>query len=668
MNLRSTYILLGFVGVALLALGASLLYRPDPAAYVGYLFPAFHDKEIKPGDVTAVEYQRGAEKLVFARTPQQTWKLVSPGESQLDQRAVADLVRDLLEARTVPAGGNSPKTLTAAGLDNPAVKITLKKGIEQESTLSIGSADFGEDGLVSCRIAEYPDSILRVKRSALRSLFKPGVAKGTTAEQAKTLSDFRSLLIARSGISDPLTQINRVSLKSGVASLAVEKGADKGWKFLAPASFGQAEVEPPAAGVPGEVRSVRQLLEQLTNVQAASGADFIDAADGLGEYGLADDSPNTLVAEWDFDPAGGGPVQTTKLVAGKEVEGKSDQVYVRINDGGPVIKVSGVPIRALRAALAKPQSLRDRTIAFLPANRADAIHIYALGALVELSARDVANTDWRVNGAEAGKTSKASKAAVDSLLAVVTQPRLALDFPAANLNDAAMGFDKPQAAVFVWADAFSPGAAADAKPPATPTLRITFGKSEAGGVIARVTQDGTTHDFIVPASLLAAVNRPRLAYLEAVPTALKLDEITKLSFNRGGENYAFEKPGGAGTSGWNTLSPEAKKGQAADESKLVSILSQLSTLKPAKIVEEAPSAAELSRLKLDPKSPFVVVTVTPAKGESRIYRFGSPVRGESKNVYATLPGLDLIVEVPKAVMDATQEGELVPAAKAVEKK
>jgi hypothetical protein len=78
-------------------------------------------------------------ELVFARTPERSWRLTSPLNTDADQREVQNLIRALITGTVTRVVEDHPTNLTPFGLDNPVTTITVAAGAARE-TFSIGDS------------------------------------------------------------------------------------------------------------------------------------------------------------------------------------------------------------------------------------------------------------------------------------------------------------------------------------------------------------------------------------------------------------------------------------------------------------------------------------------------------------------------------------------------
>ncbi|HKB38559.1 MAG TPA: DUF4340 domain-containing protein, partial [Gemmataceae bacterium] len=187
---------------------------------------------------------------------------------------------------------------------------------------------------------------------------------------------------------------------------------------------------------------------------------------------------------------------------------------------------------------------------------------------------------------------------------------------------------------------------------ARPTVKLSFGKRENGLVyVLRETKDGTTL-VTVPDSLLDAVSKPPLAYLDKSIPSFSGD-VTTVTLERGGEKFVVEKDKDKGT--WKFLEPKALDGKPANNLVMSSVVSAVQFLRADKIVAEkaTPELEEQYGLK-SPETKVILTTRKDDKTEDWTYLFG---KEEGDNVYAKLGSKDTIFQVKKFSITALQ-GEL----------
>src|SRR6476646_4655838 len=217
MNFRTTYILLGAVVLALVALGIYTLTTGDdktPPSVEGYVMKSLRAANIKPEDVASVEIERPGQtpdKIAFAREGK-TWHMVAPANARADSSAVDSVVGGILNAKTEKSADLS-SNLAAHGLDNP-VKVTLKAGSISE-TVSLGNVTIGGDrAVVYVTTSDRPDRPQAARRSDFTSLFKADAKNATHASQmVKGVTDFRPLKMLGDGLVDPVSQVRSMAVR-----------------------------------------------------------------------------------------------------------------------------------------------------------------------------------------------------------------------------------------------------------------------------------------------------------------------------------------------------------------------------------------------------------------------------------------------------------------------
>ena len=370
MNFRTTYVLLGLVAAALVALAVFVTFTGDDAPSVsteGYLLRAFRAAEVKPEKVTSVEIERPGEtpdKFVFARDDK-SWKLTSPSPARADGPALDALVVGLLNAKLEKSADVSTN-LAVHGLDNPPVKVTLRAG-PLSATIAIGNVTIGGDrAVVYVTTSDNPDLPQAVRRGDFQALFKSDAPRSATSagQLVKGITEFRPLKLLGDGLLDPVNQVRSLSVRAAGDELAIFRTAENVWKFRLPADFGEAEVD--GLGPQGDVKdgkvavsSIRQLLNQIADIRPGTHKQFIETPGPLAAYGL--------------DPAKNKPMQIDlsrddgvkeTLFVGEEVKKEgTDRFYARHEaDPNLVVEVNASAVRAVQGAMKAKQLLRDRTV------------------------------------------------------------------------------------------------------------------------------------------------------------------------------------------------------------------------------------------------------------------------------------------------------------------
>src|SRR5262249_33656124 len=157
--------------------------------------------------------------------------------------------------------------LGAHGLENPAVKVTLKTPTNSE-TVSLGNVTVGGDrALVYVTTSTQPDRPQAVRRGDFAALVRPAAPEAATNAGAlvKGVTDFRPLKILGDGLFDPANQVRSMAVRLDKDEIALFRTTpDNVWKFRVPADYGEAAIEadtPPFGGPkePGGINTVREL-------------------------------------------------------------------------------------------------------------------------------------------------------------------------------------------------------------------------------------------------------------------------------------------------------------------------------------------------------------------------------------------------------------------------
>jgi hypothetical protein len=702
MNFRTTYILMGLVAALLIGFALYLLVADEKPTGEGYLLPTFNAAGFKSSDITSLEIQKPDETLVFVREGKERWRLEKPVQARVDSSAVENLVRDLLSAKHSEKGVDI-RSLAQHHLDNPSVKVTLNKGADYHSTVSVGDVTAGgAQAVVYVLSSDAKDQKpWAVRKSNLSGLFKfpdpPDAAN--TAALVRGLNDFRSTKLLGQEIRDAINQSQAIRLRQGKQEVAMSRRPDGAWRFDQPPEWGLVESEGGFGPSPdGRVTNLRRLLENVYNIQVMSPQDFIDNPQELAKYGLNTDNPDVLRIEVQRRAMSGeDPTGTDVLLVGKQVEAAGDKFYVKLESENVVAQVPAVNIRSIKGVMEEPKVLRSHDLVRINKDRVDAIDIESEATKNKVELRQTGEPPaWKVyDAAAAGQN--ANRLAVEELLAALTAPKQVIDFPPAGAADNVLGFDKPAGEIRLWIGGIvkeekGPDPKKDenkdakgkpdekkgekkeekqeAKAPEKPKLaddpavRLLFGKESGEGVYVRRISGGEKTDLIAPKTLLNQVRKTRLDFLDVSLKPFQPDQVVKVQFTKGKELYDIQKEGtGPATmASWKFFSPEARKGRLADPAKLHQLLQPLSTLRPMRVVAEKATPEQLGSWGLDPKAPLQKVTLTLAAGsepKERVFLFGSDASKERGTVYAKVADQDVVFEAPRLVRDTINSTDFV---------
>lgn len=683
MNFRLTAILFGailVVGVVLLILSFS-----GDGETVSTDALAEELASVKPEQIDTVEIEReGGAKLKLVRAGKdhwdEEWDVTTPGGKQhltarADAGAVNELIASLLRAK--PTAHPELSTNPAVhGLQPPGLKVTLRQGSERSSTINFGDVTSGGKAVAFVTTSARPNRPLATPRSSVEPLFRdPG--RGKAVDLAKWAGDFRAKNVFANASSIDL--VSAIALGTKDKTLALTR-AGSGWVFTSPSGWGAADsIGDPAKPLSG----VNPLINTLTNLRAASAADFVEAPTPkeLTDYGLNAgnaDAVRVEITNRDNEKlvAFIGKADTT-APATPPAPGMpptpSDKVWVRVEGQPGVIRAAGRDLAGLRGLIENPDPLRDRTLLAL-----EKPHIDGLDLSTGARLRKVGG-EWKLFGPPTPTEPQATNPdAVNRLLDALTQRRTIRSFPAAN--DANFAPGTTQVEVKVWADGFEPATDPKAEPKprdkAQPTTLI-FGKTEGDSVhVRRILPDGAKADFLVadkvklgPAGesvdLVSAIKKSRLDLLDPSLKSFS-PEIANTIAVKGAANYQLNKDDKDSATGerWTFVAPADKKGQTADTETVAEMLRLLGTTKSAtKLVNEVPDEAALigyglAAAKTPPKdappAPRLKVTIglkdAPVDDHERIYEFGNPT-ADPGFVYARQVGKTAVFTVPRLVYD-----------------
>jgi hypothetical protein len=683
MNFRQTAILLG----ALIATGFVLLITTwtsdDPAPAGGALTEELAG--VKAADLDAVEIDRGGEKLKMERAgaDKKGWEIVEPFRAPADADAVEAAATALLSSKPV-AHADLSGSPAVHSLDPPGLRVTLSKG-DRSATVGLGDVSIGgSKAVVYVVTSSRPARPMAVPRTDLQALFRETKGGVKASEIAKWANDYRLKSIFPGDSTRLAEGVNllKLSLPNKKAELALARTPGGGWKFEAPAGWGDADPEGDASPV-GGFTGVNPLVRTLTDLSATTAADFLDAPD-LKPYGLNADNPDLVRAE--LKTADG---QTAVVFVGKietaaapppKLEGLpppgGGKVFIRIEGRPGVVKASCRDLSGLIPIVTDPSPLRDRNL--LPATagkRIEGIDI-ALPNQPPTKLRRTREGDWKLYGGP-GDPQTASAAAVGRLTDVLQARRAIKGFPPLNPAD----FTAVPVTLQVWTDPFTPPTDPKADPKAEPVkkgegIKLEFGRKDGDTLYVRRTLPGPTGgtaEFALPAALkvgadtadvLAAVTKTRLDLLDrSLPT---FSEAARIAVS-GANTYTLardEKPDPVTKEQlWRFAAPDPRAGQVADgqavRDDIVYRLANASSLLGA-FVNEAPTPEKLAEYGLNP--PRLKATVgLPAEGTApprqTVFEFGKEA-SDPGFVYARVEGRAAVFTLPQLVFDALAKPDL----------
>jgi hypothetical protein len=698
MNLKTTYILFGVLLLVLLVFAATQFSGCDKAGgdKEGYLFADLIDKKSgRPDakDIDTLRIERPAAKQTIVFTHEKTgWQMTEPYHLRTDNFAVSQVVDQVVGARREQSDISS--SLGQYGLDEPRTVVTFKKG-DKEWKLNVGN-DTGKTGVVYVTTGAKPKDPVAISRSSISSLLDD------------TLNDFRdkALLTATSANA---TGVKMVEAKG--TALALEKSSEGRWRFEQPA-YGPASLDGDSSGLPplGEkkVTGVRDLIDDATrDLRVEANDDFVaegvSDADLAGKYGLDKDKPETLRIE--MKTKSGDSDRTETLLIGKKAKKEAEKkegdkkdekkpadqateyYFVRLDGEKAVERVPAAKVKPLLDVTANPDALRSRDLVTTGTGKVDALDVQAGGGTFKLREVDNKWTLYR-DGARA-TDADAVRELVEALtgqnpISNKRQPVIKLFLA----KDEGFDFDKPAAVVSVWIDGVKKDEKKGAEkkddkdekkddkkdekkePELTgdkPAAKLIFGRVDRDKGIAYVKREsgGDTTIVMVSDNLYNQVTGSYLAYLDrSLPTWASspfdaTKDVTKLSLFRNGQPWEVtaEKSGDKTT--WKFTQPQAMAGRTANDAAVGRLLTELSSLRADKVVDEKPSDSNLDAV-YGLKNPQAKATVTVKKDdktEDWVYTIGK--QDEKKNgVYAMVNKGDLVYLLPSATLDHLVNAEL----------
>lgn len=641
MSFKTTYALFVVLLLSLGALGLTQYLKKPQGKGGDFLLPSFHERvdPAKTDNVDTVEIQRlrPEEPAIVLVRDQHGWKIQEPFKHPVHAESfpVEDLIRQVTQARKEK--GDVRNDPTQYGLEPPAAIVTLKQG-DREWKVKLG--DTSPDNKVIYVLSSEQKGPQAVLRTDLDAVTKP-------------VQEFRSKeLLAVSPFNTKSISFKMVDPKDSKKTyeLALSSGSASRWEVTKPF---QAEADFDGEGEGKERPGVKGLLSA---VGAIPGGDYFkeDVAD-LAPYGLEADHPALLRIEAQYDarsrlgssPAEKPPVEDTLLI-GKKAEPKKDdkekteRYYARLGSERAVLLVPAKNLESILKVVENPDTLRNRDLLVVDANRVDAVTIKQGKNVLELRKRkDI----WKLT-VNADPPVDADPLVVRQLLDALTAKRQVKGFPSARSSE--LGLDKPEAeatTISLWENGLEEAkddAAPKLKEPDKPKARLTFGKEDKGSLFVQRQVGDEKTVLELPAALAVWGTRGKLGYLEHRLPSFVAGSETRLALARPDGAYDLEKAKDKDSRGnpvWTIKTPKEQAGRQADTETVNKALATLRELHPNEWVAEKPTDKELDEFGL--KSPVVTATVTLPKdektAEERVYQFGKKTK-DGASLYARLGG------------------------------
>lgn len=679
MNFRLPAILFGVVLILGVVLLGITLYDTEEKPPTDILLEELAVVAAKPDQIDTIEFERAdGGRLKLVRVGKDKWEVAEPVKAKADSFAATAAVNALFRAKPI-THAELRSNPAVHGLDPPSLKVTLRQGTERAATVNIGDVTLGGNKAVAfVTTSARPGRPMAVAKADLDVLFKNAAGGGRAGDLAKWTADYRVKNVFSPEAAAIEAAATGIKITARGKELALTKGKD-GWKFDAPAGWGDADTAGDSAPGLTTFTGVRPLLTAIAGLAAAGPDDFIENPKDLKEYGLEPGNPDLIRIELKTKD---GPPEVVYL--GKKVDAAAPppipgmppmpagKVYARVEGENSVVRVSANNLDALAGVAADPSAIRDRTLLGLSRAAINAVDITAGGQTTKL--RQTEGT-WKLVGGPNDPQPVAANVFA-RLIDGLTERRTIKDFPASN--DANFAGPELKAEVKLWTEGFDPPAngpdgksdpKAEPKPKGNPTT-LLFGRKQGDTIfVRRILPDGAKADFVLPekvgaanpTDLLAAVAKTRLDFLDPMLKGFASSQVNRLTVAQGADVLELEfddkkDPPSYPNGKWTFVKPEAQKGRVADEGVVSDLLTALATTQLAsRIVAENPTDAQLSDFGLDPKAPRMRVTVglkaqaDPADKE-RVYEFGKDT-ADPAFVYARQPGRAVVFTLPKVLFE-----------------
>lgn len=691
MKFTTTYILLGAAFVLLAVLAGSLLFS-DSASKEGLLLQKFASAALKHTDVDTLEIEitrPTAEKLVFVRGEAGVWRLATPFDARINSTLVDEIVKEWLTVRKETRNTDLTRNLAVHGLDNPSVKVTLKRGSDKSVTVALGNISAGERPFLYVTTSDDPKTPLAVRKGALRNLFISDDAKkalkGETSALVRKLGDFRLFDLIGLGVVTPAEQLKSIQITTGGEELKLVR-TQSSWEYVQPPGLGEADIEGSGPAGGQAITGIRRLGTVITSMRVPSAADFIDEPSDPAKYGLNPDNKERIRIEITRE-ATNDPKQPTRevLLIGSAIPNSSpEKCYAQVEGTKPVVAVLASEVKLIRDLMADKKILRNKDLVRLQEESVDAIDLQfgTKGEKIEL--RKVGQpAEWKVIDST-GQLTKANTNAITSLIRQLNPPvdagggRRIKDFPVKEGQYEAAFANENRVEMKIWERGILPEEKkADNTTSTKPTIRLrteptvtlVFGPSELAGTPVRRTIGKVVTEALVAEKFLDTVGKRRLDYIDPTLNTFVASSVVKLQIDRytdaartNRQTIELERTTKEGKNEWTLLQPARRKGRVADNDRVTLMLNLLNSLTPTKLVAERADEAALKQLELQPGKAWVEVTLTmpagAAGGDKRVYRFGQ-TSDDGTSVRALQEGKDFIFEVPKPFLEQLQKEDFL---------
>jgi hypothetical protein len=630
MNFKTTYVLFGLLAAMLGVLAVVLITGPTAPKGEGYLFPAFKDKGVKPGDIDKVVIQRktpAGSDLVFERQPDKSWKITSPRALPADSAAVNRLIDAIAEARIDAEA--KPGSLQAAGLDAPTRVIRLsgkgKEDKEVDLTLTLGeTTKGGSEAVTYVLTSDAPKTPQAVRKDELSS-----AGEGLNFFRARTL------------LAENADNVREVKLSQGKKAVVFRKEKST-WRMVEP-PYGDADIG--------------DLLGSLSGLSVGYTSDkdndyVKDGVTNLAEYNL--DPAKAEVLRIEVKVGEGDKAKTRTLLVGTSKK-VGEKYYAALDEGKTkdVVKVPVSSVEPFVKVLDDPAARRNKNLVQLESFKTpDAVLVKNTYGEFDFFKPEGA-AKWEMY--RAATKAAVDEKAVNDLIDALTKEK-AESFPDAKRYKE-LGLEKPDAVVKVYAEALDkpdpkkPGKPA-LKKAAEPAAELRFGNREGGKVAVERVWGKDKTVVMAPEKVFDLVRRNPLAYYEKKVPSFAVggpadQDVTRVLVERPGETLELtrDKP----AEPWTMVRPAQVKGRKANPDFVRNVLDDLNNLSAREVVAEKADAAALKEYGLASPAYKVLVSVTKdKKTTTHEYDLGKEEGG--KGVYAKQGGKDAVYLVGPEVL------------------
>lgn len=454
MNIRSTAFLFCLSLLMLWLFGLTLASKKT-SSELGLILPTLKsvpDEGIESMSMLFREKDRSKD-LQFFQVQPGVW-VFGKNKIRVDSVSLTNILKELREA----AKNDEEKVPSDTGLDHPRITVTIKPIRGKALIVKIGNRS-SEKAIVPVVYVSTSDldKPVAVAQASLDSLFFTNENKFRTQSpfQFKDAGVVRRIDIKRD--ADPARKEDKK------AELEIKKQDDL-WKIVVPAGLGYADFDgqkPPAPRLdkldepkedeePRAVGGVKLLIASIKDLKVEDiNKDFLPASDNidLPEHGLEENNPRLRIEVSSVNDKD--EKKDEVLLIGKKVRDE-DKYYARVAGDLGVFKLSAKKVEAILKTVNDPRELRSKDILFVDSKKIDLIRLtrgkdeYLLGHPGE-------NKDWFLRGQ--GRTSRANRAAVDTLLRNIESKREIVEFAADSATDASLGLDKAGFSVALYVDA-----------------------------------------------------------------------------------------------------------------------------------------------------------------------------------------------------------------------